>query len=55
MSSLTASLLEFCERRSASIELGVVFMKPCGLVTRTRFRRSSLDLSVGLVASVVNT
>ena len=28
-------------------------MKPCGLVTRARFRRSSLDLSIGLVASVV--
>ena len=28
-------------------------MKPCGSVTRTRFRRSSLDLSIGLVASIV--
>ena len=28
-------------------------MKPCGWVTRTRFRRSSLDLSIGLVASIV--
>ena len=53
MSSVAASLLEFCERQSASIELGVVVMKPCGLVTQTRFRRSSLDLSVGSVASVV--
>ena len=53
MSSITARLPEFCERRSASIKLGVVVMKLCGLVTRTRFRRSSLDLSVGSVASVV--
>ena len=28
-------------------------MKPCGSVTRTRFRRSSLNLSIGLVASIV--
>ena len=53
VSSVIASFLEFRERRSASIELGVVVIKPCGLVTRTRFRHSSLDLSIGLVASIV--